>query len=130
MTDQCKPIGQCKHNVNMTLCDECSPIKKVNFWDRLAPFTHDQCQHLYAQAQAEIADLKAKLDVTVQALEFYACEKSWSYHGYDGEAGIINNVDLCDKNLEGEEYFVNLLADERPGGKRARQALAKIKGDG
>lgn len=101
MSEKDKPIGQCKHNINMTVCGECSPLKKVNFWDRIAPFTHDQCQHLYEQAQSEIAELRRKLDLAVESLEKIGCNET--YHRLGGIDDCERCKALAKIKTEGDE---------------------------
>lgn len=48
--------------------DGMSGSGKSNWWDRIAPFSHDQCQERYEALEAECDRLKT-------ALEYYAHEK-------------------------------------------------------
>ena len=84
---------------------------------------------IHNKTEEENQELKRKLDLAVEALEFYKKEESWNSHGYDGQAAMIEGSDLCDNNTEGKPYFVEYIFDERPGGKRARKALKEIKGE-
>lgn len=103
-------------------CVESDPATFTDPNDYLKVIEHTA----YAQAQEEIAELKAKLDVAVQALEFYANRGNWTMNGYDGCPGIISTDDLCDFDENGVPYFVYDLNDERPGGKTARATLKEL----
>ena len=68
--------------------------------------------------QAEIRELREKLGVAVNALEFYAEKSNWVSR--TGKVGICA-VDTSDRELNTEEYPF-------AGGKMAREALSRIRG--
>jgi hypothetical protein len=69
----------------------------------------------------EISTLKQQLQVSIEALEFYADKKSWNLH-FTRKYGTLHQC-IDEKDLdEREDYFTNVW-----GGKRARNAIEQIK---
>ena len=65
---------------------------------------------------------RAELEIAVKALEFYASEHSWAHKGcHGGSSGHRYRIITDDRNEISPEWGGLLV-----GGKRAREALAKI----
>jgi len=68
--------------------------------------------------------LEAKLKIATAALEFYANVDHWVPNNLQTATyGVITYEDIGDGSFQFNEYV-----DENVGGKKARQALAEIKG--
>lgn len=78
----------------------------------------ESCESIYTQAAKRIEQLEQKLAVAVKALEFYADPFSWNDFNTIYSYDVINDDDRA---------IPDGLCDYR-GGKRAREALAKIGG--
>jgi hypothetical protein len=77
------------------------------------------CRAAEAKAQAKLTQMQTKLDEAVKALEFYAAESSWQFHGRGLALNWVTQI-IDDSSRFNERDEV--------GGHRAREALAKIKG--
>jgi len=78
--------------------------------------------HLIEKSAYEI--LEAKLAIATKALEFYANVDHWVPNNLQTATyGVITYEDIGDGSFQFNEYV-----DENVGGKKARQALAEIKG--
>lgn len=77
-------------------------------------------------------DLRAKLEIAVEALEFYADGDSWG-HVAPGTHYVTNVYQCVDKTDYGEGDFTISermnIDDSGVGGRRARQALEKLRGE-
>ena len=80
----------------------------------------------------EVKELEAKLEIAVEALEFYADSDSWG-HIEPGTHYATNIYQCVDKEDYGEGDFIISermnIDDSGVGGKRARQALEKLRGE-
>lgn len=70
-----------------------------------------------------IAELEKKLEIAVKALEFYGDKENWQAPEDQG----FEHHDTLDNSLAD---MIHEDHDKKTGGKRARQALAAINGEG
>ena len=76
--------------------------------------------------QGEVNDLEAKLATATVALEFYAHVDNWNHiNPQTARYTVIGSDDIGDGSFQ----FNEDIDDDNVGGKKARQALAEIKGD-
>jgi len=75
--------------------------------------------------QGEVNDLEAKLATATVALEFYAHVDHWNRISQTAIYTVIGSDDIGDGSFQ----FNEDVNDDNVGGKKARQALAEIKGD-
>ena len=72
---------------------------------------------------SEVEELKAKLEIAIGALKFYADVENWECTG--AKPGIYASI-VGDDFGNGSFDFNDITNDEGVGGKLARETLAKI----
>ena len=79
----------------------------------------------YELLKKEIKELEARLAIATEALEFYAHVDHWNHiNPQTALYTVIGSDDIGDGSFQ----FNEDIDDDNVGGKKARQALAEIKG--
>ena len=84
-----------------------------------------QLKYKIREQSKEIRALEAKLAIATAALEFYAHVDHWNRISQTAIYTVIGSDDIGDGSFQFDEE----IDDDNVGGKKARQALAEIKGD-